>query len=498
MAKTWVNRLAVVGMLLLSAGYNQVVAAAESSEELRKQYEAWVRAYRQTPPADGFVSRNHVASRELLTITVIEGDDLPVQKEQIEPLGNNYRIVTYGCSVSTKGRVSYFQYDSGGFKGSGYPILPKQNLKQVKLLAANLLDDHSQLPPPGRRLIIQAATSGKTSVRVYDRANMPDAVLQIIRLAGASIQPWTIHFPPEKVASAAELSAAGIPVPSYDRVSPDGSLKVAQGYHNVVVGSPTQPAIRELQEPEINRHIDSLFGAVFTPGGRYLLLQSSRPAIRIYDTKTWEPVDGLPGLPADAVAYYPDTDWKRAVFASSKGDMGLWNSSTQRELRNFGIGEILDVAFSPDHSLVAVAWQAKNNDTDGALRVQVWRTDSGSLAAELQPSEQIEQIGVARYAKVSGMLGWWPDSEYLLTIVRPHGFFTDRNIAIWNAQSGRYRGDLSGCNTWIDRFIVSAENGRVFAECYGGGLIIWDAGARIKQIAEFERSLVPGAASPGY
>jgi WD40 repeat protein len=381
----------------LSGGYNQVVAAAESSEQLDKQYEAWVRNYRQTPPeaADVLVSRNHVASRELLTITVIEGDDLPVQKEQIAPLGNNYRIVTYGCSVSTKGLVSYFQYDSGGFKGSGYPILPRQDLKQLKLLAANLPDDHSQLPPPGRRLIIQAATSGQTSARVYDRANMPDPVLKIIRLAGARIQPWTIHFPSEKVASAAEFVMAGIPVPSYDGVSPDGSLKVAQGYYNVVVTSPAQPGIRELSEPEINRHFDSLFGAFFTPDGRYLLLQSSRPAIRIYDTKTWEPVSRLPGLPPDTVAYYPDSAWKQAVFASSKGDMGLWNSSAQREVRNFGIGEILDVAFSPDHSLVAVAWQAKNNDTDGALHVPVWRTDSGSLAAELQPSEQIEQIAVA-------------------------------------------------------------------------------------------------------
>jgi len=115
------------------------------------------------PPLD------QAASRALLTITVIEGDDLPVQERQAELWGNNYRIVTYGCSVSTKGRVSYFQYDSGGFKGSGYPVLPKHDLKQLRLLAANLPDDHSQLPPPGRRLIIEAAISGKRSVRVYDR-----------------------------------------------------------------------------------------------------------------------------------------------------------------------------------------------------------------------------------------------------------------------------------------------------------------------------------------
>jgi len=491
MAKGWVRRLAIAGMLLLSMGYAQVIVAADTSEERHKDYEAWVRPYRQTP-------LDHAASRALLTITVIEGDDLPVQERQAELWGNNYRIVTYGCSVSTKGRVSYFQYDSGGFKGSGYPVLPKHDLKRLRLLAANLPDDHSQLPLPGRRLIIEAAISGKRSVRVYDRANMPDAVLQIIRLTGAGIQPWTIHFPPEKVAPADEFVAAGIPIPSYERVSPDGSLKVAQGYYNVAIVSPTQPRIRELREPEINRHIDSLFGAVFTPDGRYLLLQSSRPAIRIYDTKTWEAVDRLPGLPADTVAYYPDTDWKQAVFASSKGDMGLWNSSAEREVSNFGIGEILDVAFSPNHSLVAVAWQAKGNDRDGALHVRVWRADNGSLAAELQPSEQIEQIGEAGYAKMSGMLAWWPDSEYLLTIVRPHGFFTDRNIAVWNVLSGRYRGDLSGCNTWIDRFIVSAEHERVFAECHGGGLLMWDAATHIKRIAEFERSLVQQPSNRGY
>jgi hypothetical protein len=40
-------------------------------------------------------------------------------------------------------------------------------------------------------------------------------------------------------------------------------------------------------------------------------------------------------------------------------------------------------------------------------------------------------------------------------------------------------GKLSGKFLWLQH-LVSAENGSVFAECYGGGLLMWDAATSIK------------------
>jgi hypothetical protein len=357
-----------------------------------------------------------VATAGLLAITVIEGDDLPVDEKQAQVFGNAYRIVTYGCAISRKGTISYFYRRFDDVKGSGYPILPKNDLEELRRLAGNLPNDGSRLPPLGRRLVIQAVTRSAAVVRVYDRANLPDPVLEILRVSHAAIKPWSVHFPAKKVGSPQEFSEAGIAAHWPRPTSPDGTLEIAQGYYEIVVSSPDRPALHEFREPEINRHIDGLYGAFFTPDGRFLLVQSTHPALRIYDTNTWQPVESLPGIPADAVGYFPDKDWKVGVFASAGGEIG----------------------------------------------------------------------------KDTGMVAWWGDSEHLLTIVRPDGFFTDHNLALWNAKTGRYRGDLSGCDTFINRFMVSAQDGRVFAECYSGGTYMWDGSADMRRISEFEQSLAHG------
>jgi hypothetical protein len=44
---------------------------------------------------------------------------------------------------------------------------------------------------------------------------------------------------------------------------------------------------------------------------------------------------------------------------------------------------------------------------------------------------------------------WWSQGKYLLARVA-----TSISIGIWNAQSGRYRGEFSGCLIGVDRFTV--------------------------------------------
>jgi WD40 repeat protein len=425
----------------------------------------------------------------LLALTVIEGDDLPVDEKQAKFWGRGYRVVFYGCSVSPEGRVSYFQNKNGDSKNSGYPVLSAKTLQELRRLLLKVPDDHSRLPPAGRRLVIQTTATKQLVVRVYDRANLPDSVLEIIRTSRADIKPWSLQFAPEKVGSESEFSKSGIQVPWPRPTSPDGSLYAAQGYYEIVISSPKQPALRELREPEVNRHIDGLFGAFFTPDGRFLLVQSTHPAIRIYDTKTWEQVESLPNLPTDAVAYFPDTDWRLAVFASSAGKIGLWDSGMRREIAQFGTGaELLDAAFSPDHSLVAVATQEKNEANKDEIRVRVWRVDGG-LLSELRPSDQIQPLGLSRFSRISGLLAWWSDSQHLLSIVRPDGFFTNHNLALWDVKTGRYRGELSGCTTSIDRFMVSPQTGLVFADCYLSGLCMWNGFSDTRRVTEFEWSL---------
>lgn len=468
-----------------------LISSVEPSSRDQQAYESWVRDYRQSPleTVDGIDPSGHtIAASALLRITVVEGDDLPIDEKHARIFGDGYLIVTYGCSVSANGRISYFRSSSSGVSGSGYPDLTSKDLLELKRLLQDLPDDHSQLPPAGRRLAIQATTAGGVVVRVYDRANLPDRVLEIIRINRAGVTPWSIHFPPEKAGSTAEFWQADLRVHWPLATSPDGSLVVSQGNYELVISGPTKGELHELREPEVNRHIDGLFGSFFSPDGRYLLVQSTHPAVRIYETKTWEQVQTLPSLPPDVVRYFPDKDWELGVFASSKGDIGLWDSHTGRTITSLHTGEqLMDAAFSPDHSLVAFALSSKTEEQE-SLRVRIWRTN-GTSVSELNPWDQIQPPGLSRFSTRAGLLAWWPDNEHLLTIVRPNAFFTDHNLALWNANTGRYEGDLSGCPNWIERFMVSTQDGRVFAECYAEGLRMWDGSGAINRITKFEQSL---------
>ena len=227
-------------------------------------------------------------------------------------------------------------------------------------------------------------------IRVYDRANLPDAVLEIIKIVRVRFATWTINFCPEKTGSPAEFSQAGIEVRWPQATNPDGSLEATQVVNEIVISNPTQGDFRWLREPEVHRHVDALFGPFFSPNGRFLLVQSTHPAVRIYDTRTWEQVRTLPGLPSDVVRYFPDKNWKLGVFASSKGDIGLWDSHKRRQIANLASGkELMDAEFSPDHSLVAVAFQSMTDVHPGGLRARIWRTN-GTRVSELEPSNEID------------------------------------------------------------------------------------------------------------
>lgn len=451
--------------VLLSVVYILTVEpVARASQNQQTEYQTWIDTYAKLPVVIN-------GRPDLLQITVVDGEDLPVDTQRI-----GSRIVTYGCAVSDRGRISHFQRHFGDFT-QGLSVLQPEYLQQLQALLLRLPDDGSRLPPAGRRLLVQAVISGRTVARVYDRANIPDVIWEILKLTGTNIQHWSLHFLPEKKGSQAELSQAGIEVRWPQTISPDGSLRAEKGNYEIIIRNAKHVEIRHLREPEIKRHVDTLFAPFFSPDGRFLLVQSSHPAIRIYDTKTWQLLPSLPGLPRDVVAYFPDKDWKLAVFASSEGEIGLWDSRSRRKTATLGTDQkLLDAAFSPDQALVAVVTRGRKEGNTGKTQVRVWRSD-GSMLSELQ-----------QHSDLIGRIMWWPDSKHLLTTIR--GTFSNdtNNLAVWNVKAGRYHGDFSGCPTGINQFTVST-NGRVFADCFRNGVYIWNGRTAMNRLIEFERTV---------
>src|SRR5262245_9351910 len=129
----------------------------------------------------------------------------------------------------------------------------------------------------------------------------------------------------------------------------------------------------------------------FTPDGRFLLLESSEPALLIYDTKTWRRLHAPPDdMPRDAIAYITAPTTKRAIYLSKSVALALWDAGQLREIAKLDCSVRLDcAAFSPDESLVAVATAHKfSGDYWGTFRIRIWRVGDGTLAHELRPFER--------------------------------------------------------------------------------------------------------------
>jgi WD40 repeat protein len=471
--------------------------APSKSDSQLSAYESWIRGYRSGPLCCAIGDNHHIQ----LSITAIEGDDLKPDQKTASILGDNYRTVRYGYAISTEGTVSSFRFTFSDIQGSGPGALPLEDFKKLQHLIASLPDDHSQLPPLGHRLVLQVAQGTGVVARVYDRANMPEHVLEILRLAGADIKPLVTEFAPEKQWTPDQFSDAGI---SPDAIgirsprdiltlaaSPDRSLIVRQAlWYNPrteIVDSKSLKVVHEVNEAQFGPRMIYISHASFTPDGRYLLLLSNLPAIRIYDTKTWQPLDTLPGLSSGGVAYYPSSDWGHGLVVSPAGEVDLWDATARRKLARLDLdGEIQSVSFSPDDSLVAVTSVRQNEDQSSTFHLRLWETTSGKFVHELMPLEQ------AQHDEIGDPM-WWGNARYLLAAVREDHFAGSYVIGIWNAQSGRYRGGFSGCQYSDDPYAILLQGQRLFKRCRDGTLFMWDAAAAIDKITEFENSLMLGA-----
>jgi WD40 repeat protein len=173
---------------------------------------------------------------------------------------------------------------------------------------------------------------------VYDRANAPETVLEILRLSHSGIRPLTPDFPLQKKWPLSELSQTGIPenairfrAPDMEEttilaVSSDGYLTVRQVLHDT-------PAVTITDTNPSNVTL---------------------PAIRIYETKDWQEVGSLPDLPAKASLYYPSSDWKYGIAVYANGDVALWDTQSRRKVAKIDTdGGVSAVSFSPDDSMVA-------------------------------------------------------------------------------------------------------------------------------------------------
>jgi hypothetical protein len=471
-------------------------------------YELWIRPYRNVAPGGGHTDHHNIQ----LSITVLEGDNLKPDSSVDWACGDFCCSMTTTFSVSMDGTVSMTSITPMAIQGAGPSRLPAEESREIshliESLGAHPPDDHSQLPPPGRRLVLQVKHRKEFLARVYDRADIPDPILEILGVIGATLGPLTMNFTPFSSATRQELGEQAIPAEaigiriSHPRdpatnglrpdtvtlaISPDRSMIVTRYLpfdpgKTVVTDAKQSVLMSALSGYFLERRLIAIFYASFTPDGHFLLLLSNLPAIYIYDTKTWQQVDTLPGLPVGAVAYYPSREWKYGVAVSKKGEVNLWDAKAGRQLAALDLdGELQNVSFSPDDSLVAITSVRQNKDQSSTFHFRLWETKTGQFIRELRPLYFFEH-------DETGQPMWWKDGKYLLAETR-EGQLGSYVVSIWNVDSGRLRGGFSGCGFSDDPFDVALDGQRLFKWCRDGKLLTWNVSAAIDKIAEFESSI---------
>lgn len=493
------------------------IGAGSARPAAPETYASWTAPFRHCPLSGSLTDHHDI----WLEITIIDGDNIASNQRAAPVLGSVFPVVNWNFAVSTEHTVSMARYTAMAIQGSGPGLVSNQDFTTLQNLAAHLPDDHHQLPPKGRRLVVRVKRHSGMLVRAYDRANLPDGVLQILRLVGdvwpvypvpefqpdlrwtddfrkafrnAGIDPRTMKFgwgnqrlltiSPDHTLRVIEKNL----VPFFDSTVRIENLKTINeppyGTEQSVLrieDSKSEAIIHEFYQPQIGRRAVYAYAARFTPDGRYLLVLSSIPGIRVYATETWQPVTSVAWVPAGAVAYYPSADWKHGVVAFPSGEIDLVEAATGRKVARIGLGEDLQsVSFSPDDSAVAVVTVGPDVHSF-VTHLRVWDVNTGKLVHELWPQEQNLHDAI-------GFPFWWPDGKYLVAGCRD-GMAGPSVVGIWNVASGRYRGTLDGCALLNNPQTESMLWGTQFYKtCGDGELLRWNVDQAIRKITAFEQS----------
>jgi len=457
-------------------------------------------------------------------------DDHPAQPPKVV-------ITNVVNELETKSRpnVTYFKLlpngemwgisvsDSGVKSGNSDHTLSAGELKHLDELTAKLPDDHSQLPPPGRRIMLQFIDVDHLQTRIYDLANLPDGAWEILRMSRSRIPAWAPKFKPQSEIDTKDDETVGdfclspdgrrmffalcnsghrqvwdtasrqlvVATPGTGEAgsgaafSPDGSLIIQGGTDCFCLDTATGKIIQKLSEPPSDGRLYDLSSPQFTPDGRFLALQDSRPSVDIYDTRTWQKVSGLPEIPENALQFIPSPNWSRSVIASKTEGIVLWDIIYRRKIAVLSANGYLSYAsFSPDSSLVAVVIKPQKGLTDRDPRIRIFRTDTGGLVRELN----LYETGTSD--DVEGLL-WSPEGHYVFAVIKPDFFFSTRELDAFNIQTGHFRGDFtSGAGTVCGLALLPGGD-QLVAGCTNGKIYFWDLADGLKEIKAFEALLPP-------
>ncbi len=440
-----------------------------------------------------------------LTIQSTEFDERPATaKEASRPDFCSWHELSVGVNISTAGEGYAFANGEGSFRGGGGGKLAAEVLARLELLMNNLPDDHHSVPPATRRLVVAVQRNRTANVRLYDSAELPDEIIEMIRLTGARIKVVTPLFKAERTVPVEEAGRLNLSIPrrrAESAISPNGSISVHHNFSTrlLTVMEESKPpkvvsTIPEFWQPERGGYV---VNPEFSPDGRFLLVTwGLRVGALLFDTSTWQPITDAKLFPQHVKEYLHSHDWHWGIAVTEAGETLVWDQQAHRivsklpELGEFEqvihevdaqghaiphepSAEIRGAAFSPDGTRVVLY---HGPDNVFKLRLSIFDVRSGMKERDLWPVEWTS------YA--SGQPVWWNDGRW---VVAPWASqFSGRGMGVWDVQTGRFVGalDTSGCDA---SFGPVSEGARLSQACFNGDeqldkVLEWDVARVRKQV----------------
>ncbi|MEA3208624.1 MAG: hypothetical protein QOE70_1681 [Chthoniobacter sp.] len=215
---TW---LVALSLIATAEPVGKASAKSRPEKKLSITYDEWVQSYADTP---GFAMRRLSTAEPSppawVTLFAVEEEDREASPDTRGFFSANFR----GCELTTTGALHSFRINSGGIQG-GRSDASATLRDRVRSLLPRLPEDGKRLPPAGRCLVVRIEDAKGVQVHLYDRANAPEPVLELLRATKADIEIWTPRISPLRKIRVHDDQNDGLLA-----VSPDRRKVVAAGW----------------------------------------------------------------------------------------------------------------------------------------------------------------------------------------------------------------------------------------------------------------------------
>ncbi len=378
-------------------------------------------------------------------------------------------------------------YTEGSFRAAGSGRIGKiknPQLAEVRELLSDLPKEPT-LPPPARMLIVTCQHESKWTTRIYDRADIPEAINRLYALAGARLLTWVPVIEPEASVARHQNWVYSI------AVSPDGKLLASgsrdstakiwditsgkllhtvaeHGRTNVLaVGfSPDSKFMASASDDQIiltdceSGQSKSMFRdeyvhrLEFSPNGKVLAAAGGRHTLMLEVSEPYA-VSKIPDPAVRSIAF--SSDGQLLATGSRDQAVRVWDSKTrQQRLLLRHDQDISDLDFSPDGKWLAVSngWSA--------CTVHVWRVNDGKLQSILSLEE-------GRHTEHATAVRFSPDGKWLAVGTAGGGA-----ICLWRVSTWRHLAFLSFPDGRVMDLEYSKDGKTLYASGAGNVVRKWN------------------------